>query len=267
MHWLDRLAHSFFNFVEDHSYWCHYPLCPRHYQDNIRVDTYRAYWYLHGNLIAKLTNLWPREGYELYLTDAGWPTLTTMSRISAILSKLEDILGRELDVGMWLKFTPPPRVQPMYTYVYVGGRTYKTGEMTIRFKPEEGTYDVEVDWSEEFWMFRDHRELSYIASLYRRARRLSLTADDLMEELERAVERLDLPMELRHDVNSTILRLNELSEGLKRFGRASGLRDHGLYVRFFKPEDVKEKLKEYIRELEGEIDRAKGILATLRLIS
>jgi intein/homing endonuclease len=74
-------------------------------------------------------------------------------------------------------------------------------------------------------------------------------------------------MELRHDVNSTILRLNELSEGLKRFGRASGLSDHGLYVRFFKPEDVKEKLKEYIRELEGEIDRAKRVLATVRLLS
>jgi hypothetical protein len=267
MHWLDRLAHSFFNFAEDRSYWCHYPLCPRHYQDEVKVEAYRACWYLHGNLIAKLTSLWPRKGYELYLTDAGWPTITTMRRIGAILSRLEEILGRELDVGMWLKFTPPPKVRPVYTYVYVGGRTYKTDELTIRFNPEEGTYEVEVDEDDEFWMFSDRKGLSYIASLYRRARKLSLTADGLAEELERAVGRLDLPRELGHDVNSTVLRLNELSKGLKRFGRASGLRDHGLYVRFFEPEDVKEKLKEYIRELEGEIDRAKGVLATLRLLS
>jgi len=267
MHWLDRLAHSFFNFKNDHSYWCRYPLCPKHYQDKVKAEGYYAYWYLHGNLIAKLTNLWPREGYELYLTDAGWPTVTTMTRIGTILSRLEEILGRELDVGMWLKFTPPPRAHPIYTYVYVGGRTYKTGELTIRFNPEEGTYEVEVDWSEEFWMFRDHRELSYVASLYRRARRLSLTADELAEALEGVLERSGLPEGLRYEVGLALVELQRLGGGLKTLARASGLSDYGLYVRFSEPEVVKERLKKFIKELEGAIDRAKGVLATVRLLS
>jgi hypothetical protein len=267
MHWLDRLADSFFSFKNDHSYWCHYPLCPKHYQDEIKVEAYRACWYLHRNLIAKLTSLWPRKGYELYLTDAGWPTVTTMSRIGAILSRLEEILGRGLDVGMWLKFTSPPRARPMYTYVYVGGRTYKTGELTIRFNPEEGTYEVEVNWSKEFWMFRDRRELSYIASLYRRARRLSLTADGLVEKLEEEALRRPLPKSLKHDAYLAWDRLKDLSKRVRDFFRVTGLKDYGLYVRSFKPEVVKERLKEFIGELEGAIDRAKGVLATLRLLS
>ena len=65
------------------------------------------------------------------------------------------------------------------------------------------------------------------------------------------LERSGLPEGLRYEVGLALVELQRLGGGLKTLARASGLSDYGLYVRFSEPEVVKERLKKFIKELEG----------------
>lgn len=75
------------------------------HRDKVEVSGGSVYYYLHDNLIAE----WDRHNGALYLTDSGWPTPTTASRLSAILGH---VVGWGWGVGLKRK---------EYTYIVAPG--------------------------------------------------------------------------------------------------------------------------------------------------
>ena len=73
-------------------------------RSNTRVDGDAQEMYLHGNLIAKIDN------GALYITLAGWPTLTTCERLNALngvhitrRAGKAFLNGKEIDSDQWYK--------------------------------------------------------------------------------------------------------------------------------------------------------------------
>lgn len=73
-------------------------------QSNTRVDGHAQEMYLHDNLIAKI------ENGALYITLAGWPTLTTCERLNALngvhvtrRAGKAFLNGKEIDSDQWYK--------------------------------------------------------------------------------------------------------------------------------------------------------------------
>ncbi|MEM3944571.1 MAG: hypothetical protein QXJ59_10850 [Thermofilaceae archaeon] len=93
---MDRLTRAFFECSAAHSSICTYPEHGRHYRDEVRDCS----WFLHGHLIARYAA--PR----LWISHAGYPTLTTFSRLRAILNEWKKRVGVEgkvhIDVARFL---------------------------------------------------------------------------------------------------------------------------------------------------------------------
>jgi len=114
---MEGLLDAFFSFKEARNWRCKYPPHGgRHWQDEIVVvedpvrEAKRAAWLLHGERIASLEER--GEGKLLLsLTDAGYPTLTTVSRLNAIASALRRAVQR---AGAGVRVEVPLPTHPLW---------------------------------------------------------------------------------------------------------------------------------------------------------
>jgi len=185
--WMDRLLESFFSFEPAKGWLCKYHH-GAHRQDEVAVrirgaEHSVAEWRLHGNQIARLAKA-PSGTLILELSDAGWPTPTTMSRLNAILWFLSYRLGLPCGAAFRLKYDRAGRGgRPEHTYVVVDGRTYKANCLALKIDPAAKAVEVEVDRAAEVAYFMDDRSLAYVRRLYRRLKRAASEASKAIDDL------------------------------------------------------------------------------------
>ena len=186
MDWMEKLLDSFFSFRHARNWRCRFPEHRgSHYQDMVAADGATAEWLLHGHAIARLLKL---EGGRLLLElrDAGYPTLTTASRLNAILRKLLELYPDSPKMEFRLKYTGLFG-RPDHTFLLVDGRAYK-----LKLFPEE-TVRILVDGravpllpaGAEYLYFMQHPRLEGLRRLYRAASRLLDGSRERLEEVER----------------------------------------------------------------------------------
>jgi hypothetical protein len=171
---MDRLLESFFSFKPAASWPCRYH-GGAHRQDEVAVSALgtehaTAEWRLHGNLIARLAKA-PSGTRLLELSDAGWPTPTTISRLNAILWFVTYRLGLPCDAAFRLKYDRAGRGgRPEHTYVVVDGRTYRISYLALKIDPAAKAVEVEVDRAAEVAYFMNDKSLAYVRRLWYRLR-------------------------------------------------------------------------------------------------
>jgi hypothetical protein len=184
--WFENLLRAFFEFRKERSYRCRYH-DGRHYQDEIIVDSgsYSA-WLLHGNRIA---SLWRLPKYlRLELRTAGYPTLTTLSRLNGILWYLRDTLGVRHSVKFRLKYNKGlgRGMHPLHTYVVVDGRKYVVDRVELIIDPKltrRRLIGVNVDISKEVVYVMDDPGLLKYRRIYKEIWRILNEAYELLNEL------------------------------------------------------------------------------------
>jgi hypothetical protein len=202
-------------------------------------------WYLHNVKIAELKKT-GNGLYVLKLTNSGYDTLTTISRLNMIAwEAYKWFLG-----GAWeapefrLKFDGPARAgsRPIATYVVHNDKTYllSGGEVRVTFFPSRGWADVDI-YGREILFFKDVHE----------------------PEIDRKLRRV---RRLRREVSGLMGKIREVSKEVggmveKRFGDTlslidgAGLRFHGVFA-----EHLEEPEYSFI------VGALRGIRDTLKLI-
>ena len=127
--WLQRLVEAFVSFGSARNWSCKYH-GGAHWQDEVvsecseRLGVCTSKWYLHGNLVA--AHILLGGARLLVLTDAGYPTPTTLSRLNAALSAVLERFapGAAMGVGLkyWNRIGEEPK--PVRTFLDACGRTY-----------------------------------------------------------------------------------------------------------------------------------------------
>ena len=185
MHWMDRLVNSFFSFRPARNWRCRFPEHNgSHYQDEIAVDGATAEWLLHGKLIARLLKL--EGGWLLELRDAGYPTVTTVSRLNSILWRLCELYPDSPKMVFRLKYTSLGG-HPDHTFFLVDGRAYKLNlfpEETVRILVDGRAVPL-LPTRAEYLYFMQHPRLEGVRRLYRAANRLLDGSRERLEEVER----------------------------------------------------------------------------------
>jgi hypothetical protein len=188
MHWMDRLLEAFFSFRYARNWRCRFPEHGgSHYQDVVATGGgTEAEWLLHGHAIARLSRL---EGGRLLLElrDAGYPTLTTVSRLNAILWKLRELYPAP-EMEFRLKYTGLFG-HPDHTFFLVDGKAYNLNllpdkAVRILIDPREGRAVPLLPAGAEYLYFMWHPELEPLRRLYRDASRLLDGSWERLEEVE-----------------------------------------------------------------------------------
>jgi hypothetical protein len=184
MDWMDRLLEAFFSFRPARNWRCRFPEHRgSHYQDMVATDGAEAEWLLHGHVVARLSKL---DGGRLLLElrDAGYPTLTTASRLNAILWKLRELyLAPEMEFR--LKYTGLFG-HPDHTFFLVDGRAYKLNllpDKVVRILVDGRAVPL-LPVGAEYLYFMWHPELEPLRRLYRAASRLLDECEGRLEEVE-----------------------------------------------------------------------------------
>jgi hypothetical protein len=170
--WFERLFKCFIEFRDCHNWRCGYPEHRgEHWQDEtitIHKEHPISLWKLHGHEIAELHKPSYGNAYALMLRDAGYPTITTISRLNGILHYLKK-LGITHNVEFRLKFNRNDHVfYPAHTYVVVDGRKFKADkiEMIVDFS-ERKVLGIYVDEGKEVIYVTENRSLEKIRRAYR----------------------------------------------------------------------------------------------------
>jgi len=189
MDWMEKLLDSFFSFKPAWNWRCRFPEHRgSHYQDMVATDGgTEAEWLLHGNAIARLLRL---EGGRLLLElrDAGYPTVTTVSRLNAILWRLRELYGSP-EMEFRLKYTGLFG-RPDHTFFLVDGRAYKLNlfpEKTVRILVDGRAVPL-LPTGAEYLYFMLHPELEELRRLYRAASRLLDLVEERLGEVERFLD-------------------------------------------------------------------------------
>jgi hypothetical protein len=182
---MDRLVNSFFSFKPARNWRCRFPEHRgSHYQDMVATDgCAEAEWRLHGHVIARLSKL--DGGLLLELCDAGYPTVTTVSRLNAILWKLCELYPAP-EMEFRLKYTGLGG-HPDHTFLLVDGKAYKLNlfpEKTVRILVDGRAVPL-LPTSAEYLYFMQHPRLEPLRRLYRAASRLLDGSRERLEEVER----------------------------------------------------------------------------------
>jgi len=181
--WLQRLVEAFVSFGSARNWSCKYH-GGAHWQDEVvsecseRLGVCTSKWYLHGNLVA--AHILLGGARLLVLTDAGYPTPTTLSRLNAALSAVLERFapGAAMGVGLkyWNRIGEEPK--PVRTFLDACGRTY------VREK-----YYIAVVRGEAHLLNPCEGEV-YFFMHYPRLRRLWRLSSEAGEHLRRAYEML-----------------------------------------------------------------------------
>jgi len=230
MYWMDRLLDSFFSFRPARNWRCRFPEhYGAHYQDMVATDGgTEAEWLLHGNAIARLLKL---EGGRLLLElrDAGFPTITTVSRLNAILSKALELYPDSPKMEFRLKYTSLGG-HPDHTVLLADGRAYNTellpGETVRICIDPDGRAVPELPPSAEYLYFMWHPELEGIRKLYRAVEKLLDKSERRLREVEDFLDRAGGFEEMRAKVWELRKHLEGAEEtlgGLERSWHLTGL--------------------------------------------
>ena len=186
MYWMDRLVNSFFSFKPARNWRCRFPEHRgSHYQDMVATDgCAEAEWLLHGNVIARLSKL--DGGLLLELRDAGYPTVTTVSRLNSILWKLCELYPAP-EMEFRLKYTSLGG-HPDHTYFLVDGKAYNAEllpEETVRIRIDpDGRAVPLLPPSAEYLYYMWHPELDRLRRLHRAVEKLLDESEWRLKEVE-----------------------------------------------------------------------------------
>jgi hypothetical protein len=259
MDWFERLFKAFVEFRPARNWKCRYP--PHrgeHYQDEIVVQDGASEWYLHNHLIARLRPI-KHPVYELYLTTAGYPTQTTLSRLNGIIWLFKLKLDIDLGVRFRLKYNSVPGY-PEYTYIEYNGLDYLTNRVNILFDISEKKV-IRVDIPGRAIMhFMKNPRLSYIRKLYYKLERLKSQLEDILDYMADPAKNIEPTQEMIDLAN----RIYGFKDVYYMIIKELGL-PYGIYATHV--EDAKDTLKSLIREGEGLLTRAKEIIAELTLLN
>jgi hypothetical protein len=275
--WFRRLLESFFEFREDRSYRCRYHN-GRHYQDEIIVDSEVSYsaWLLHGNNIA---SLWKLPKYlRLELRTAGYPTLTTISRLNGILWYLRDVMGIKHSVEFRLKYNKGlgRGMYPLHAYVLINGRKFVVDRVVLSINPIRGKLtSVEVDMSREVVYVMDDPRLLKYRRIYKEIRRILNEAYELLNELYEQRDRVDrwtcnLCFDLYNRVRN---KMYDLEDDALVTGYAYDEKTlYGVYVRKrsltpLNLDELMRRLLELKRDAESMLSKIRETLAYAELLS
>jgi hypothetical protein len=260
--WFERLFRAFVEFRPARNWKCRYP--PHrgeHYQDEIVVQDGASEWYLHGKLIARLVRV-EHPIYELYLTNAGYSTVTTMSRLNGIIWLFRDILNIDLKIQFRLKYESAPPSYPVYTYVEHDGLDYMVNHVKILLDmAERRVLRVDLPPEKAIYHFMKHGGLSYARKLFYKLREIKSQLDDALDRLTDLVH--DLDVKPTQEMISLAQRIYEFRDAYKAIYEL-GL-PYGIYATHV--EDAKDTLKSLIREGNELLTRARVILAELTLLN
>ena len=250
--WFERLFKCFIEFRECYNWVCRYHNGV-HYQDEIVVEGVRALWKLHGGVIAVLEK--PQFGsmYILSLMDAGYPTLTTISRLNGILWYFER-MGIENGVRFKLKYSKGFGVgcYPTHTYVTVNGRAFRVSLVKIAIDMESKKTSIFLDENSEVTYVRDDKKLEKIRRAYRQIDRLIDTTRDTINNLYQRD---------RYKAEEYEVRLAEISKAIDK--AKSGIVEEGgvMYGVYVKKMEDALKLIDLAKELRKLYREAKEALA------
>jgi len=187
MYWMDRLVNSFFSFRPARNWRCRFPEHNgAHYQDEVTAGSKVAEWRLHGHVIARLSKL---DGGRLLLElrDAGYPTVTTVSRLNAILWKLRELYPDSPKMEFRLKYTSLGG-HPDHTYFLVDGKAYNAEllpEETVRIRIDpDGRAVPLLPPSAEYLYYMWHPELDRLRRLHRAVEKLLDESEWRLKEVE-----------------------------------------------------------------------------------
>jgi hypothetical protein len=238
MNWLDRIIKNFFEFKPARSSKCraHSYI---HYRDEVRVTPLSSRYYLHNNLIAKLSKL--NDVYVLDLTNAEFNTKVTIRRLNAILSYLKHRLGIHHDITFNLKYSTYGGT-PIATYVSIGGKTYEVNHITLIYSDKLLHIDLELD--KEIKYFKDHKELNSIKRLYSKI----LSIQDKINQFIESYRTLTMNLDTYEKYNKLRYSyVNDLMVRFTKFRITYGLIHHGVFAN----NDVgmiRELLKQFLKE-------------------
>jgi hypothetical protein len=153
----DRLVNAFFGFKSAKG---HYAYEYGRYRDRVESEnSSRSMWFLHGHRIAELKRT--ENGlYVLWLTNAGYDTVTTISRLNLIVHEAwERYMTNTHDAPSFRLKYYYLGSKPIATYVEYQGKTYLLSgrEVKIIFFPEQKRADVEI-YGREILLFKDRHD-------------------------------------------------------------------------------------------------------------
>jgi hypothetical protein len=264
---MDRLLDSFFSFKPARNWRCRFPEHRgAHYQDAIATDGgTEAEWLLHGRTVARLLKL---EGGRLLLElrDAGYPTVTTVSRLNAILRKLRE-LHDSPEMEFRLKYTGLFG-RPDHTFLLVDGRAYKLNlfpEKTVRILVDGRAVPL-LPIGAEYLYFMRHPGLEPLRRLYRAASRLLDGSKERLEEVGRFLSGVDGFEEMRSKHWALLSRWESAWRALRELERRYHLSALGVAA----GADL-DALRRELRRLRDELkevdDAAARLQAVVRLLS
>jgi hypothetical protein len=187
--WFERLFRCFIEFRKCHNWRCNYPEHRgRHWQDEtltINNEHTVSVWQLHGHIIAELHKPAYGNVYMLVLRDAGYPTLTTISRLNGILYYLKEI-GIEHNIKFKLKYNKGlgSGCYPVHSYVVIEDRKFRvdTVKMLIDFENRK-MLAVFIDESKEVRYVMEDKSLEKIRKVYRQINKLIDATRDVINNL------------------------------------------------------------------------------------
>ena len=217
----DRLINAFFGFKNAKG---HYAYSYGRYRDVVVSDDGRSSWYLHGNRIAELKRT--ENGlYILRLSNAGYNTQTTISRLNLIVNEAYGrFMNNARDAPLFRLKHHRLGFKPIATYVEYQGQTFLlTGkEVKIVFFPERKKADVDV-YGREILFFKDSHGTEIDRKL-RKVRRLRWEISTLLEKIKDANNEIGEQVEERYSDTLALI-------------DAAGLEYYGLFVEYMKEPD------------------------------
>jgi hypothetical protein len=237
----DRLLNAFFEFRNAKG---HYAYVYGRYRDRV-VSTDsppKSAWLLHNHIVAEL-KMTENGLYVLKLSNAGYDTLTTISRLNLIVREAYERYMYGARDAPWFRLKYRSfNSSPIATYVEYQGKTFLlTGrEVKITFFPRQIRADVDI-YGREILFFKDAHEPDVDRKL-RRIRRLYWETKALLKKIS------DVNEEAGKLVENRFMDTLEIIEG-------AGLEYRGLFV-----EHIKEPEYSFI------VNTLRNIRDTLRLI-
>jgi hypothetical protein len=177
----DRLVNAFFGFRNAKGY---YASEYGRYRDRVESEnSSRSVWLLHDHRIAELRRT-DNGLYVLRLTNAGYDTVTTISRLNLIVSEAyKRYVTNTQNAPLFRLKYHHLGSEPIATYVVSSRKTYLlTGrEVKIVFFPEQKRADVDI-YGREILFFKDTHG-SDIDKKLRILRRLRWEINSLLEKI------------------------------------------------------------------------------------
>jgi hypothetical protein len=256
--WFDKLVNAFFSFKYAYNWVCRFHR-GAHWQDKVATNRDNGYlvseWKLHGHTIAELYKPLRGSAYRLVLKDAGYPTLTTVSRLNGILWYLRERMNIENSIEFRLKYNKGFGIgcTPIHTYIVIDGRKFRvnTVELVIDVS-DKRLLAVYVDEDKEVKYVMDDDSIESIRRAYRQINKMLPSMHDVVEQLQQRDG--EKAMTYREELLKIEAQFNDAVKSLVEEGGVM----YGVYVK--RMEDAV-KLIDLVKELRKLYREAKQALA------